>query len=64
MYQDSDRAERVASKALKFDTQDSAIYVLIANMYGALKQWDKVAQWRALMKTNGVKKQVYFGLFL
>ncbi|KAL5987495.1 hypothetical protein ACLOJK_035243 [Asimina triloba] len=50
-------AELAAHSILQLDPQDSAAYVLLANVYAEAGRWSEVSEMRRLMKKNGLKKE-------
>lgn len=48
--------ERAALKLLELDPLDSGIYVLLANMYGEAKMWEKAGEVRKMMKERQLDK--------
>jgi pentatricopeptide repeat protein len=55
-YADVECAERVFERAIKLSSTDSAVYVMMFNVYAAAQRWDKVKELRDKMKDNGIKK--------
>ncbi|XP_012570699.1 pentatricopeptide repeat-containing protein At4g32430, mitochondrial-like isoform X2 [Cicer arietinum] len=53
-------AERVVDSLIQMDPASSGPYVLMANLYAAKGNWEKVAQVRKGMRGRGVKKEVGF----
>jgi pentatricopeptide repeat protein len=49
-------AEYAAERALELDDQDSAVYVLLANIYSAAGRKDDAARVRKQMEEKGIKK--------
>ncbi|XP_051151726.1 putative pentatricopeptide repeat-containing protein At3g25970 [Andrographis paniculata] len=49
-------ATQVAGHLLELDPGDHCTYVLLSDMYGQLKRWDKKASVTRLMRDKGVKK--------
>lgn len=48
--------ERAALKLLELDPLDSGIYVLLANMYGEAKMWEKAGEVRKMMRERQLDK--------
>lgn len=55
-HNDVERAERAAKFAKELDPQNAAIYVLLANTYGAARRWADQARIRKEMDDRGIKK--------
>jgi len=53
---DVERAERVADNALKLDSQNASVYVLLGNIYSSFGRLDDSFEVRRMMKGGGVKK--------
>ncbi|XP_028095028.1 pentatricopeptide repeat-containing protein At2g22410, mitochondrial [Camellia sinensis] len=51
-----DMGERAAKNLLELDPHDSGIYVLLANMYGEARMWEKARKVRKMMTDRGVDK--------
>ncbi|XP_071704502.1 pentatricopeptide repeat-containing protein At5g15300-like [Rutidosis leptorrhynchoides] len=49
-------AEVAANKLFKIEPDNSGNYILLSNIYAALKQWDNVAKVRAMIRQNRVRK--------
>ncbi|KAL5698552.1 hypothetical protein ACHQM5_029578 [Ranunculus cassubicifolius] len=50
-------AELAASSILRLDPQDSAVYVLLSNVYAEAGMWGEVSNMRKMMRQNGLKKE-------
>ncbi|XP_010267015.1 PREDICTED: pentatricopeptide repeat-containing protein At4g21065-like [Nelumbo nucifera] len=50
-------AERAAEKLFELEPKEDSTYILLSNIYAAKGRWDDVAKVRALMSSQGVKKQ-------
>ncbi|KAK7399808.1 hypothetical protein VNO78_11000 [Psophocarpus tetragonolobus] len=57
IHKNEEIARRVAEEALTIDPQDSASYVLLANVYSSAKRWQDVSELRRSMKDKMVKKE-------
>ncbi|XP_039039427.1 pentatricopeptide repeat-containing protein At2g41080-like [Hibiscus syriacus] len=57
IYKNADMARRVAEEVLKLDPQDSASYVLLANIHASEKSWHSVSEVRKIMRDRRVKKE-------
>ncbi|XP_047332387.1 pentatricopeptide repeat-containing protein At2g22410, mitochondrial [Impatiens glandulifera] len=55
-HKNLDMGERAAKKLIELDPHDSGIYVLLANMYGEAKMWEKAGKVRKMMREKGVEK--------
>jgi len=55
-FGDAKRAERIANKILTIDKKASFAYVLLANTYTKVGQWEAAAKIRQTMQDNGIKK--------
>ncbi|OWM65187.1 hypothetical protein CDL15_Pgr008774 [Punica granatum] len=58
IYGNLDTGEKVARRLLELYPKRSESYVLLSNMYAKLGRWDDVRRVRAIMKENGVRKEV------
>ncbi|KAI9196051.1 hypothetical protein LWI28_020599 [Acer negundo] len=56
MHGNVSMGQRAASKLLKLDPHDSAVYVLLANMYVDANMWEEAREARKMMKDRGVDK--------
>lgn len=56
IHGDVEMGERAALKLLELDPHDSGIYVLLANMYGEAKMFEKSREVRKMMQERGVDK--------
>jgi len=56
IYNDIERAERIAQKAFSLDTKDCSTYVLLSNIYASKGRFQDVNKIRELMKQRGIKK--------
>ncbi|KAK3205196.1 hypothetical protein Dsin_019242 [Dipteronia sinensis] len=56
MHGNVSMGQRAALKLLKLDPHDSAIYVLLANMYIDANMWEEARKARKMMKDRGVEK--------
>ncbi|KAL8147859.1 hypothetical protein AgCh_005256 [Apium graveolens] len=52
----------VAEKIWELDPHNSALYVLLSNMYAELGKWKKVIGVRTLMRNQGVIKKPWLQL--
>ncbi|KAG2715369.1 hypothetical protein I3843_03G075700 [Carya illinoinensis] len=50
-------AEKAANFILQLDPQDSAVYVLLSNIYADAGMWDEVTEMRKVMRQNYLKKE-------
>ncbi|CAJ1935746.1 unnamed protein product [Sphenostylis stenocarpa] len=57
LHKNAEIARRVAAEVLRIDPQDSASYVLLANIYSSANRWQNVSEVRRAMKDNMVKKE-------
>ncbi|XP_027347512.1 pentatricopeptide repeat-containing protein At2g41080 [Abrus precatorius] len=57
IHKNAEIARRVAEEVLRIDPQDSASYVLLANIYASAKWWQNVSDVRRAMKDKMVKKE-------
>eukprot|EP00257_Ricinus_communis_P014319 XP_015571962.1 pentatricopeptide repeat-containing protein At2g41080 [Ricinus communis] len=57
VHKNADMARRVAEEILKLDPQDSASYVLLANVHASAKSWQVVSEVRKAMRDRNVKKE-------
>ncbi|XP_010685821.2 pentatricopeptide repeat-containing protein At2g41080 [Beta vulgaris subsp. vulgaris] len=57
IHKNADMAKRIAKEVLKLDPQDSASYVLLANIQASAKRWDEVSIVRRAMRDRRVKKE-------
>jgi len=57
LHKNAEIGRRVASEVLKIDPEDSASYVLLANIYSSAKRWQNVSEVRRAMKDKMVKKE-------
>ncbi|KAK3159220.1 hypothetical protein QOZ80_2AG0147350 [Eleusine coracana subsp. coracana] len=54
---DVDMAEQLMQHLLEVDPGGDASYVLLSNIYAAVRKWDGAGKVRSLMKARGVKKR-------
>ncbi|KAJ9163438.1 hypothetical protein P3X46_023106 [Hevea brasiliensis] len=57
LHKNADMAIRVAKEVLSIDPQDSASYVLLANIHASAKSWQFVSEVRKAMRDRKVKKE-------
>ncbi|KAK7359608.1 hypothetical protein VNO77_01569 [Canavalia gladiata] len=57
IHKNAEIARRVAEEVLRIDPQDSASYVLLANIYASAKWWQNVSEVRRAMKDKMMKKE-------
>ncbi|KAJ8753380.1 hypothetical protein K2173_019779 [Erythroxylum novogranatense] len=57
IHKNADMAKRIAGEVLKHDPQDSASYVLLANIHASAKRWQDVSEVRKAMRDQNVKKE-------
>ncbi|CAN4105088.1 unnamed protein product [Withania somnifera] len=57
IHKNADMARHIAEEVLRIDPQDSASYVLLANVQASAKRWKYVSEVRKSMKDRGVKKE-------
>ncbi|XP_055961195.1 pentatricopeptide repeat-containing protein At2g41080 isoform X2 [Mercurialis annua] len=57
VHKNADMARRAAEEVLKLDPQDSASYVLLANIHASAKSWQVVSEVRKTMRDRNVKKE-------
>lgn len=57
LHKNADMAIRVAKEVLRIDPQDSASYVLLANIHAYAKSWQVVSEVRKTMRDRNVKKE-------
>lgn len=57
IHKNTDMAKRIAQEVLKLDPQDSASYVLLANIHASAKRWKDVSEVRKAMRDRRVKKE-------
>ncbi|KAK7319255.1 hypothetical protein RJT34_03974 [Clitoria ternatea] len=57
IHKNAEIAIRVAEEVLRIDPQDSASYILLANIYASAKRWQNVSEVRRVMKDKMVKKE-------
>ncbi|XVF72072.1 hypothetical protein PTKIN_Ptkin12aG0092000 [Pterospermum kingtungense] len=57
IHKNTDMAKRIAEEVLKLDPQDSASYVLLANIHASAKKWQDVSEVRKAMRDRQVKKE-------
>ncbi|KHN28947.1 Pentatricopeptide repeat-containing protein [Glycine soja] len=57
IHKNAEIARRVADEVLRIDPQDSASYVLLANIYSSANRWQNVSEVRRAMKDKMVKKE-------
>ncbi|KAI3673062.1 hypothetical protein L6452_39172 [Arctium lappa] len=57
IYKNADMAKRIAEEVIRVDPQDSASYVLLANIQASAKQWHNVSDLRKAMRDRSVKKE-------
>ncbi|XP_024520320.1 pentatricopeptide repeat-containing protein At4g21065 isoform X1 [Selaginella moellendorffii] len=56
-HKDEDRAARAAEEAFQREPKCAAAYIMLSNLYAALKKWDEAAKVRKRMEQAGVRKQ-------
>ncbi|EFJ24724.1 hypothetical protein SELMODRAFT_101093 [Selaginella moellendorffii] len=56
-HKDEDRAARAAEEAFQREPRCAAAYIMLSNLYAALKKWDEAAKVRKRMEQAGVRKQ-------
>ncbi|KAJ7973422.1 Pentatricopeptide repeat-containing protein [Quillaja saponaria] len=61
-YKNIDMGIQVADKLLHIDPMNTAIYVMLSNIYAEAKRWDAVDYMRHLIRTRGLKKTPAFSL--
>ncbi|KAK6941747.1 Pentatricopeptide repeat [Dillenia turbinata] len=54
---------KVADRLLHLDAMNTAVYVVLSNMYAEARRWDKVDYIRGLMRKHGVKKTPAYSSF-
>ncbi|PHU12513.1 Pentatricopeptide repeat-containing protein [Capsicum chinense] len=57
IHKNADMARNIAEEVLRIDPQDSASYVLLANVQASARRWKNVSEVRKSMKDRGVKKE-------
>ncbi|KAH0651204.1 hypothetical protein KY285_031322 [Solanum tuberosum] len=57
IHKNADMARSIAEEVLRIDPEDSASYVLLANVQASAKRWKSVSEVRKSMKDRGVKKE-------
>ncbi|XP_065858252.1 pentatricopeptide repeat-containing protein At2g41080 isoform X2 [Euphorbia lathyris] len=57
IHKNADMARRAAEEILRLDPQDSASYVLLANIHASAKSWEDVSAVRKAMRDRNVKKE-------
>ncbi|XP_059281960.1 pentatricopeptide repeat-containing protein At2g41080 [Lycium ferocissimum] len=57
IHKNADMARSIAEEVLRIDPDDSASYVLLANIQASAKRWNYVSELRKSMKERGVKKE-------
>ncbi|XP_016503583.2 pentatricopeptide repeat-containing protein At2g41080-like [Nicotiana tabacum] len=57
IHKNADMARSIAEEVLRIDPQDSASYVLLANVHASAKRWKYVSEVRKSMRDRGVKKE-------
>ncbi|KAE8703059.1 putative ALA-interacting subunit 2-like isoform X1 [Hibiscus syriacus] len=56
LHSETKLAESAAEKLLAMEPENAGNYVLLSNMYAAVRKWDKFAKMRRLLKEKGLKK--------
>ncbi|KAM0944831.1 putative tetratricopeptide-like helical domain superfamily, DYW domain-containing protein [Dioscorea sansibarensis] len=56
VYKNVEMAELAAKQLLELQPENSAVYVLLSNIYAKCKKWDKVHKMRELIMNKGIKK--------
>ncbi|KAG9456045.1 hypothetical protein H6P81_000553 [Aristolochia fimbriata] len=56
IHGDSERGKRVAEKLIELEPQNSSPYVLLSNIYAALRNWEAANKVRKRMQESGVRK--------
>ncbi|EEF33027.1 pentatricopeptide repeat-containing protein At1g31430 [Ricinus communis] len=56
IYGNVEMGERVAKQLVKFESSDSSVHTLLANIYAFADRWEDVTKVRRKMKDLGVKK--------
>lgn len=57
IHKNADMASRIAEEVIRLDPQDSATYVLLANVHASAKRWQDVSEVRKSMRDRMVKKE-------
>ncbi|CAL0319986.1 unnamed protein product [Lupinus luteus] len=57
IHKNAEMARMVAEEVLRIDPQDSASYVLLANIHASNKRWQDVSEVRKVMRDKMVKKE-------
>lgn len=57
IHKNAEMAQRVFKEILQIDPNDSACYVLLANVHASAKRWRDVSEVRKSMKDKNVKKE-------
>ena len=57
IHKNAEMARRVAKEVLRIDPQDSASYVLLANIHASANRWQDVSEVRKAMRDKMVKKE-------
>ncbi|KAK7281872.1 hypothetical protein RIF29_10212 [Crotalaria pallida] len=57
IHKNAEMARMVAEEVLRIDPQDSASYVLLANIHASAHRWQDVSELRKVMRDNMVKKE-------
>ncbi|KAL5575559.1 hypothetical protein UlMin_017258 [Ulmus minor] len=56
VHKDADLAEMAARRMLELEPENSAVYVLLCNIYATCKKWENLRQLRQMMLERGIKK--------
>ncbi|KAF4348096.1 hypothetical protein G4B88_021368 [Cannabis sativa] len=57
LHGDIEVAEKAATSLLQLDSQDSAAYVLLSNIYADSGMWEEMSKMRRAMRSHRVKKE-------
>ncbi|XP_010517593.1 PREDICTED: pentatricopeptide repeat-containing protein At2g41080-like [Camelina sativa] len=63
LHKNTEMAQRVFQEILQIDPNDSACYVLLANVHASAKRWRDVSEVRKLMRDKNVKKEAGISWF-
>ncbi|KAJ8431504.1 hypothetical protein Cgig2_003253 [Carnegiea gigantea] len=56
IHGDTARAEIAAKKLMKLEPENSAVHILLSNMYAKERQWEDVSSLRKMIKESNLKK--------
>ncbi|XP_062089893.1 putative pentatricopeptide repeat-containing protein At3g15930 [Humulus lupulus] len=56
VHKDTKLAEIAAKKILELDPENSAVYVLLCNIYATCNKWERLREIREMMSSRGIKK--------